>query len=83
MNVKLFVEWVPHLAAVLPLLTLERINPWAPCSPPVFYYPMNLAVPLSFNVLFTGCYRIAESNCHYYLLDSLACQLDESAEEDS
>lgn len=51
--------------------------------PHVFYYPMNLAVSLSFNVLFTGCYGIAENIRRYYILDSLACQPGESTEEDS
>lgn len=44
---------------------------------------MNLAVSASFNVLFTGRYGISENNRHYYILDSVTCQLDTSMEADS
>ena len=42
------------------------------------YYTMNLAVSVSFNVLFTGCFGADENKGYYYVLDSVTCHLDTS-----
>lgn len=47
------------------------------------YYTMNLAVSVSFNVPFTGCFGTDESKCYYCVSGSVTCHLDASTEEDS
>lgn len=47
------------------------------------YYTMDLAVSVSFNVLFTDCFGTDENKCYYYALDPVTCHLGTSTEEDS